>query len=295
MFHLYDSEFFNTKITQFDNDHIQIDFSSLVYERGKHKHEKDILQSNKSDLLSSGCSEVTSEVDTLLSDRCYCSASRTKRGVYSVARSNHWEWFVTFTFDNKVVDRSDFDLCKRKFAKFWDNLKRRKYPDLKYEFIVEMHKNLEGFHYHGVISGIPDSEFEYFRKVRGSWNKQLHRYNYYPAWNMKSYKLGFNSCTKVEDQGKVISYVCKYITKTAFLQSRLSQKFKHLYFHSNNLNQPDIKRVCIDTKKIDIYKFIEDNYPDFEVVYEKCRKSGYGSSWIDYIQLVRRSDPEGCD
>ena len=291
MVHLYDSEFFNTKITQFDNDHIQIDFSSITFERGKVKNEEDFLQSNKRSLLDSRTFSVDSSLDSDLisSERTYSSASRTKRGVYSVARSNTWDWFCTFTFDNKVIDRSDFDLCKKKFSKFWNNL-RRKYPDLKYCFIVEMHKNLQGFHYHGVISGLPEDEFKYFRKVRGSFNRSQGKYNYYPSWNMNSYKLGFNSCTKVEYQGKVLTYVCKYITKTAFLQNRLSEKFKHLYFHSNNLNLPEIRRVCIDTKKIDVYKFIEDNFPDFEVVYNKVAKCHYNGSWVDYIQLVRKKE-----
>lgn len=289
MVHLYDSEFFNTKITQFDSDHIQIDFSSLVFERGS-KHETSDSKLADSNSLGSQCDIVSSEIseDLVLSGRQYSSASRTKRGVYNVARSNKWDWFVTFTFDNKVVDRSNFDLCKKKFSYFWNNLKK-KYPDLSYLFIVEMHKNLQGFHYHGIISGIPDHEFKYFRKVRGSWNKKTKKYNYYDAWNLEKYKLGFDSCCRILDQGAVIGYVCKYITKSAILESRLSEKFKHLYFHSNNLRKPDIKRVCIDTKKEDIYQFIEDHFPDFEVVYNKVHTCSYNGSWIDYIQLQRRT------
>lgn len=290
MIHLYDSEFFNTKITQFDDSHIQIDFSSITYERGckREKSHKTDTFGPDFNIRSSEEFSLSTEENLITNCKSYSSSSRTKRGVYSVARSNSWDWFVTFTFDNKVIDRSDFALCKKKFSKFWDNLRQKKYPYLKYLFIVEMHKNLEGFHYHGVISGIPDSAFTYFRRVRGSYNKSQKKYFYYDAFNFPAYKLGFNSCCRILDSGKVLQYVTKYITKTAFLESRLNQKFKHLYFHSNNLNKPDIKRVCIDTRKIDIYDFIEDNFPDYEIVYKStsvCRSSG---SFIDYIQLVKR-------
>ena len=45
------------------------------------------------------------------------SLSRTKQKVYQYARSNSWDWFVTFTFSDKKVNRYDYDECTKVLSK----------------------------------------------------------------------------------------------------------------------------------------------------------------------------------
>ena len=283
---------FNTKISQFDEDHIQIDFSSQYYKRGYIKDVQETIEEGaRTFTWHSGGDPVFVDTDSqghIIDCRSYSSAKRTKQHVYQLARSNKWDYFCTFTFSPDMIDRSDFKLCQKRFCKFFENLKR-KFPDLKYLFIVEMHSNGEGIHFHGLIYGIPLDHLLYLGKHkckkqlkdgRKIWSKEA-----YDCYSLPEYKLGYNSLSPIADQGRVCGYVCKYITKTAFVASRLNVKGQHLYFCSKNCRNPEVTRLCVRPE--DLYKWISEKYPDFQVTYSKTCES-YAGNWVNYIQIERK-------
>lgn len=99
------------------------------------------------------------DFDSLVSDECRdpeaslrASMRRSKKQIYYLARSNVWEWFVTLTLDGKKIDRYDFENASKKVRKWFENIKRRKAPDLYYLIVPEQHKD-GAWHFHGLLGG----------------------------------------------------------------------------------------------------------------------------------------------
>lgn len=50
---------------------------------------------------------------------------RAKKKIYDYARANKWEYFLTFTFNQNNVDRTNFYECKKKLSKWFNNISQR--------------------------------------------------------------------------------------------------------------------------------------------------------------------------
>ena len=142
------------------------------------------------------------------------SIKRTRKKVYDYAKSNEWEWFVTFTFSPDKVNRYDYDECTKYLSKWFNNLKRSS-PALSYLVVPEQHKD-GAYHFHGLFSGINERQIVWtgkyvVKRVRGLRSKFVHTKE--KIYKIGSYKLGWMTATKVREMEKVTSYITKYITK----------------------------------------------------------------------------------
>ncbi|MCB7063698.1 hypothetical protein LI031_07585 [Enterocloster citroniae] len=142
------------------------------------------------------------------------SIKRTKKKVYDYAKSNEWEWFVTFTFSPDKVNRYDYDECTKYLSKWFNNLKRSS-PALSYLVVPEQHKD-GAYHFHGLFSGINERQIVWtgkyvVKRVRGLRSKFVRTKE--KIYKIGSYKLGWMTATKVREMEKVTSYITKYITK----------------------------------------------------------------------------------
>lgn len=155
------------------------------------------------------------------------SHRRTLNKIHDLARCEKWNMFYTLTFSEDVVDRQDFGACMKKARKWFDNIKQRKCPDLKYLLIPELHKDKCSWHIHGLVCN--DEGVSYV----DSGKKDKHGRTVY---NVEKYKFGWSTATKIDDTKCVSSYVLKYITKELCERS-LGQR---RYFRSNNLQEPKI-------------------------------------------------------
>lgn len=155
------------------------------------------------------------------------STSRTKQKIYELARSNKWDWFITLTFDRKKIDSSDYDLLVKTVGSWFNHVKSRKSPDLKYLIIPELHKDGLHYHFHGLLADADGLQFVDSGIVQGGKI----------VYNMPDFKLGFTTATKVDDTHRVASYICKYITK----QLELRIKGKRRYLASKNCNKPVVR------------------------------------------------------
>lgn len=158
--------------------------------------------------------------------------NRAKSVIYDIARSNTWDWFLTFTFSKNNVDRYDFDLCSRKIASWLHNVKKRKCSDMKYLLVPEQHKD-GAWHFHGLLSNCGKLEF-----IPSGYKDSSGRVIY----NLESYKLGFTTATKVSDSIKASAYLCKYVTKELVN----STKGKHRYWASKNCNRPIVTHYMME-------------------------------------------------
>lgn len=82
------------------------------------------------------------------------SVSRTKSKIYSIARSNDWEYFFTLTLDPRKIDRKDYNIISKKLVQWFHDVKKYKAPDLKYLLIPELHKDGVSYHFHGLMSNL---------------------------------------------------------------------------------------------------------------------------------------------
>ena len=152
------------------------------------------------------------------------SQKRTLNKVYDIARCNDWEWFVTLTFNQKKLDRYDYDVVSKKL-KNWIDRVRRTSKDLKYIIVPELHKD-GAFHYHGLFS---NCEFEFIDS--GKKDKKGNK-----VYNIPSYKLGWTTATKVKNTNAANKSLAKYLNKNLFKATTQKKR----YWSSRNCDLPEV-------------------------------------------------------
>lgn len=157
--------------------------------------------------------------------------NRAKQNIYQITRANRWEWYITLTLSPDKVDRSNYDDCVAAVRKFFNNVKQRYAPNLKYIIIPEFHKDGKSYHFHGLLADC-DGLIFIDSGIRQKQKK---------VYNLQQYNLGFTNCTKVTDSRKVSAYITKYITKE--LQAHI--KGKRRYLASNNCERGKVTEYNI--------------------------------------------------
>lgn len=165
------------------------------------------------------------------------SRKRTIDKIYMYARSNTWDWFVTFTFSPDRVNRYDYDDCSKKISKWLKNMKLRYCPDMKYIVVPELHKD-GAYHFHGLFADcdgldIRDSGKKVIRKYQKG-SRTCFKKTDTPIYILGRYHLGWTTATAVRSNDRVVKYITKYISKDLVS----SVKGKKRYWVSRNLDIP---------------------------------------------------------
>lgn len=184
-----------------------------------------------------GVTATDSDIETRLSQ----SVSRAKARIFELAMCNEFEFFCTFTLDEKKHDRFDLKSFRKDFAQFIRNINRNRDDDHKilYLNIPEEHKN-GAWHFHGLIKGLstelPFEDLKAFTlkdkipyRLRNTIKSGKTVYN----WEKYAKKFGYFTCTRIESREACARYCTKYITKSLAETSR--EKGDHLYFASQGL------------------------------------------------------------
>lgn len=164
------------------------------------------------------------------------SLIRTKRKLFECAACNDFTHFCTFTFAD---NRYDYQECKRKLTKFFNNYKNRKSSDFIYCVVPEQHKD-GAFHFHGFVGGVADFTVPDTIKKRmpdGSYADVPNTPGYL-SW--PSYNLGWFNASPLRDHYATAKYVSKYITKEIIEQSDAFPVGCQLLLHSQGLTVPDV-------------------------------------------------------
>lgn len=186
------------------------------------------------------------------------SLNRTKKKIYDYGRNNIWEWFFTFTFERvEKFNAQNFEECKRKVCKWFENVRTRYCKNIQYLIVPEQHKS-GAWHFHSLVSNCDELDFivarnnkrfledketgEYILDKYGAripnkyYGKELR--TSYPdgdyIYNIKQYKNGFTTATRVINTKKTVSYLMKYVTK----EITDCCFGKHRYIVSKNLELP---------------------------------------------------------
>ena len=197
------------------------------------------------------------------------SMNRTIQKIYEVSRANNWEYFLTLTVDRKKIDSSNYDLLCEKVSKWINNIRTRYAPDLKYIIVPELHKDGIHYHFHGLLSNIGKLKLVDSGVKKGGQT----------IYNLANWKYGFSTVTKVQDTGKVSSYITKYITKDLCAVS----KGRRRYWVSKNCDRAKLSVFNLPVE--DITEFLDNNAHQIQhastVVIERAHLS------VNYIDLSK--------
>lgn len=209
------------------------------------------------------------------------SVNRTKRKIYDYAKCNEWDYFVTFTFNKKLVDRYDFDLCSGKLSKWLNNL-RRSSPGLSYLIVPEQHKD-GAWHFHGLVAGLDESEIVWsgryvVKRVCENGRKRF-RMTDRKIYKIGRYKLGWMTATAVEDKQRVVTYITKYVTKD-MMKGLFGKK---RYWASRNLLLPVEETMVLDQ----VDRFILSNELLSECSYHKVsQRNDFTTQSVEIFDFV---------
>lgn len=153
------------------------------------------------------------------------SLQRTNKVVREILMANHWEWFVTLTFNNISQNRADDkEVCKQ-WAKFRKDIRKR-FPDMYYLAVPERHED-GCIHFHLPVGGVSAEQLKLV--FSGHYDK-----NGREIYNCNAWRYGISTVTKVDDTEKVSEYILKYIGK----DFGVSDEFKKRYWASKNCKRP---------------------------------------------------------
>lgn len=144
--------------------------------------------------------------------------------IIEYARANNWDWFLTFTFNPELVNSFDYKQCINKLTIWFNNIKKRKAPDIMYLGVPEQHKSGR-WHFHVLVSEKNGLDITNVLQLTESPVKGV--------FNVNAWKYGFSTATAVKDTKRVSTYITKYITKDLIEHTQ----GQHRYFKSNNLER----------------------------------------------------------
>ncbi len=204
------------------------------------------------------------------------SLSRTKQMIATYARSVCWQWFCTFTFSPDKAHRTNYKSCCKQMRTWLKNTRDRKAPDLLFLAVPELHKDMESFHFHVLLSNTGSLIFEDSGIIKDS---QV-------IYNIPGWTLGFSTATKVRDTYRIQKYIIKYMTKECHIMSR----GEHRYFVSQGLPKP--KQSYFLAGKGEEMKQIEEiaDKLGLEMTWISHSDGGYTS--VTYIEL--QPTEKGC-
>lgn len=192
------------------------------------------------------------------------SLMRSKRTILDYALNNNFNYFVTFTFDASKINRSNFNSCKNKIIKAFDNFKQRYDPVLKYILVPELHSNGIAIHFHGLIF---TSNMDFLHKLYFSkdYYTNVYRHDFFFK------RFGANCFIPIlHSTERVAFYITKYISKISKSNIRV---FNTAYFCSKGLNR---STTLISSNLKEFKDFIIDN------VLQNSRPSFYNDFVVKY-------------
>ncbi len=152
------------------------------------------------------------------------SFRRAKSKLYDIIRCNpDMIYFCTLTYDDDIVERSNYSEVVKKFTIWADNRVRRN--NLKYVAVIERHKKSKGLHFHllmnDVLALVDSGTVKVPEKTKPIKISTADRYKVPVAdrkivYNIPSWSYGFSTAIEITGDPlrvKVSAYLQKYLIK----------------------------------------------------------------------------------
>lgn len=166
---------------------------------------------------------------------------RAQMAIEGYALCNDWDYFGTFTLDPKYHDRKDLDTFRAQFVRFIRNQSRGSPDQISFLLVPELHKNREGWHMHGLLSGISEADLRQFslsEKLPLYIRRCLLEGRSIYDWTKYRQRFGFNDLEAVRSRDAASRYITKYIKKDQDKTAAALDLGKHLYYVSRGLKRP---------------------------------------------------------
>ncbi|MFA9397944.1 MAG: hypothetical protein ACERKV_06750 [Clostridiaceae bacterium] len=175
------------------------------------------------------------------------SISRARIKIGDVIKSNHWDGFLTVTFDENKFDRFDTDLQLNALREYFDDLKMNIHHDLQYLILPDLHykKNNgkaivdeEGHyasHFHCLIKNI-DNIDQLLVKLKTENNDDYLDKDNRQVYCIKELneKFGYSYFTYCDDN---MEGLCIYFMNHINLKNDSHRRVKKRYYTSQYLNK----------------------------------------------------------
>lgn len=188
---------------------------------------------------------VSSSKDKLRSKykHLYTSKSNLIDLIYHNSLIKPWEYFVTLTFDPKIVDSLDYSEVSETLQKWTDNMKHQN-PNMSYVLVPELHESGR-IHWHGVFSNVPNWKLT---PARSAKTGRLIYKKGVQIFNLSNYKYGHTTVSRIQNQKAVSVYCSEYMTKDL-----IDLNYKKRYWASRNLERPNIEYAYFDEETLQFY------------------------------------------
>lgn len=151
---------------------------------------------------------------------------RAVQVVYNIAKSNEFDYFVTFTFNPQVVDSFDYDSCVFAVRQWMDCNRKR---GIKWLIVPEQHDSGR-YHFHALVQG----QLRLQNAVNSKTGMPMMDKAGRPIYNVGDYKWGFTTATVIGDRKRTASYIAKYLSKDITVP-----KGRKRYWASYGLDRPE--------------------------------------------------------
>lgn len=220
----------------------------LIFKDRAYKYNQTFLKSygkGKYKLVTVACSRNSGvDVDdwgnfsakgTVNEDKLKNNLSRSRSKIFEYAFCNEWNWFCTFTVDDKKYNRYDLENYHKALAQTIRNTKRKSGVDIKYLIVPETHIN-GAWHEHGLLSDLPKSELYEFTlcdNIPEKLKERIRQGERLYSWTTYQSKFGYCILEPIRSDEGVARYITKYITKD--LERNVSEINAHTFYSSNGL------------------------------------------------------------
>lgn len=216
------------------------------------------------------------------------SLSRTKSEVLELALCNDWDFFCTFTIDEKKFDRFDLCVWQKSFTQ-WLRDQRKKGLNIAYLLVPERHKD-GAWHCHGLFRGLDASHLVTFSDLDSSGfrlpsGRRLPKYlreSDYCTWMAYYEKFGYNSFGLIRSSVASAFYVSKYITKDN-LRS-VTDLHAHKYWASQKLNRK-VKHLDFFGRSAFIDSLVHNDFDFCRVGFTKVSDNLDWSFALEHLDL----------
>lgn len=170
---------------------------------------------------------------------------RAKEKIFDIAFMNNFDYFVTLTFNDDIVNSKNENEVNRVMRNWLNNMVKR--YNFKYLAVPEYHKKYNRIHFHLLCSGdldlidsgtvmIPDRD----KPVKLSTAKKLCKdeTQYRTVYNLENWKNGFSTVIEFEkckDNANGTTAIAKYLTK--YITKDLTKVLKHYYYAGGHIER----------------------------------------------------------
>lgn len=182
---------------------------------------------------------------------------RARHKIFDIALSNTWQYFCTFTFNDKIQNAYDYQDSINKVKKWTQNMVQRK--GLRYLLVPELHPTSSRIHLHGLLAFGDSVPLQF----SGHFDKSNR-----PIYNLPSWSYGFSTIIRLDDhtQDRIAKYITKYVTK------ELEKLTGNYYYAGGHDLVRDVESDYVNVSYEDFSGFETVIKGDFKVKYSLMTK-----------------------